>query len=269
MIFRKYLYSLSLGVKETMMYRADFFMTLSSAAFPIMIQVFMWQALYKGAQTAELFGRGHAQMMAYSVSAAILWRLLRTGFEYDINEDIKNGGLSKYVIRPVGYLPYRLSCFLGQKIGTLLGGLTLMALALSLVGLAFHTAPVTLSGVLLFLPALLLALALNFLIFFCVGMWAFWLSEIGFLFEAVRIVIVVLSGGIFPLEIFGNAMRTVLKCLPFSWAVGFPVDVLTGAAAGSAVLAGLAAQALWIGLMLLLSAFLWRLGSSKYLAAGG
>jgi hypothetical protein len=32
---------------------------------------------------------------------------------------------------------------------------------------------------------------LKLLIFFCVGMWAFWLSEIGFLFEAVvRIVIV-------------------------------------------------------------------------------
>ena len=266
---RKYMYALGLGVKETMAYRADFWMSIVSAAFPILIQIFMWQALFAGAGTGELFGRDHAGMLAYSVSAAILWRLLRTGFEYEINDDIKNGGLSKYVIRPMGYLPYRLSCFLGQKIGVLLGGLMLMGLALLGVGLAFQTMPVTVSGILLFIPVLMGALVLNFLIFFCVGMWAFWLSEIGFMFEAVRIVIVVLSGGIFPLEIFGDGMCSVLKYLPFAYAVGFPVDVLTGTVVGGAALAGLLMQAVWMGLMLLFSGFLWRMGSRKYLAAGG
>ncbi len=266
---RKYLYALGLGVKETMAYRADFWMSVASAAFPIFIQVFMWQALYGGSGGGELFGRSYAQMLAYSVSASILWRLMKTGFEYEINEDIKNGGLSKYVVRPVEYLPYRLSCFLGQKIGVLLSGLALLALALTGVGLYFHASPVGLAGALMFLPVLFLALILNFLIFFCVGMWAFWLSEIGFLFEAVRIVIVVLSGGIFPLEVFGDAVGGALKLLPFSYAVGFPVDVLTGAAVGGQVLWGMLFQLVWIGLMVAFSRFLWNLGSRKYLAAGG
>ena len=266
---RKYLYSLGLGLKESMAYRADFWLGLSSAVFPIVIQIFMWQALYGGADGGTLFNRSHAQMMAYSVSASIFWRLLRTGFEYEINQDIKNGGLGKYVIRPIEYLPYRLSCFLGQKFSTLLSGLALMALALTGVGLYFNTAPVSLQGALLFIPVLIGALVLNFLIFFCVGMWAFWLSEIGFMFEAVRIVIVVLSGGIFPLDIFGSAVCGVLKLLPFNYAVGFPVDVLTGALTGTAVLTGAVSQIVWIGLMLLFSRFLWNLGSRKYLAAGG
>ena len=100
-------------------------------------------------------------------------------------------------------------------------------------------------------------------------MWAFWLSEIGFLFEAVRIVIVVLSGGIFPLEVFGDTVCGVLKLLPFTYAVGFPVDVLVGATTGVSVLTGLLCQWVWIGLMTLLSRFLWNLGAKKYLAAGG
>ncbi len=269
MTLRKYMYSLGLGVKETMAYRADFWLGLVSAAFPIIIQIFMWQALYAGAGTEELYGRSYGQMLAYSVSAAIFWRLLRTGFEYEINDDIKNGGLSKYVIRPVGYLPYRLSCFLGQKIGVMIGGLSLMALALLGVGLYFHASPANISGILMFIPTLLGALVLNFLVFFCVGMWAFWLSEIGFMFEAVRIVIVVLSGGIFPLDIFGDTVCGLLKYLPFAYAVGFPVDVLIGAVTGPAVITGLLSQAVWIGLMLLLSGVLWNLGSKKFLAAGG
>ena len=266
---RKYLYVLSLGIKETMAYRADFWIGIASAVFPILIQIFMWQALYGGADGATLFNRTYAQMMAYSVSASLLWRLLKTGFEYDIKEDIKNGGLSKYVIRPVEYLPYRLSSFLGQKIAVLLSGLALMALALTGVGLYFHEMPVTLSGVLFFIPVLLGALVLNFLLFFCVGMWAFWLSEIGFMFEAVRIVIVVLSGGIFPLEIFGDTVCRFLKYLPFNYAVGFPVDVLTGAAARPEILAGIAFQLIWIGLMTAIGRGLWNLGTKKYLAAGG
>ncbi len=269
MTIRKYLHSLGLGLKEAIAYRADFWLGVASAAFPIFIQVFMWQALYGGAGKAELYGRNYAQMLAYSVTAAILWRLLRTGFEYDINEDIKNGGLSKYIVRPIHYLPYRLSNFLGQKLGALVGGLSLLALALAGVGFAFQASPVNVGGVLLFLPAVLGAIVLNFLIFFCVGMWAFWLSEIGFLFEAVRMVIVVLSGGIFPLEIFGATVSQVLKYLPFSYAVGFPVDVLLGAVSGPAVFLGYAAQLCWIGLLIGFSRWLWNLGSRKFLAAGG
>jgi ABC-2 type transport system permease protein len=266
---RKYLYSLGLGIKETMAYRMDFWLQIASAVFPITIQVFMWQALYGGAGGSVLYDRSYAQMMAYSVSAALLWRLLKTGFEYEINDDIKNGGLSKYVIRPMEYMPYRLSCFLGQKLAVLLGGLGLMALALTGVGAYFHASPVTLGGALWFIPILLGALALNFLIFFCVGMWAFWLSEIGFLFEAVRIVIVVLSGGIFPLEIFGGTLGGALKLMPFHYAVGFPVDVLVGAVAHADVLKGIAIQIVWIFLMILFSRMLWNLGTKKYLAAGG
>ena len=266
---RKYLYSLSLGIKETMAYRGDFWLGIFSAVFPILIQIFMWQALYQGADNGILYGRSYAQMLAYSVSASLLWRLLKTGFEYEINDDIKNGGLSKYVIRPIAYLPYRLSCFLGQKIAVLLSGIALIALALTGVGLYFQASPVNASGVFLFIPILFGALVLNFLIFFCVGMWAFWLSEIGYMFEAVRIVIVVLSGGIFPLEIFGDTVCGLLQFLPFNYAVGFPVDVLTGMVTRSAALIGILFQLVWIVFMTLISLRLWSLGKNKYLAAGG
>lgn len=266
---KKYLYAMSLGVQEAMTYRSDFWLQIASAAFPIFIQTFLWQALYGGSGQSALYGRSFAQMLSYSVAAAILWRLLRTGFEYEINDDIKNGGLSKYVVRPIEYLPYRLSCFLGQKLAVLLSGLALIALALTCVGLYFHSTTVSVQSALLFLPALLGAMALNFLIFFCVGMWGFWLQEIGFMFEAVRIVIVVLSGGIFPLEVFGPTVGEALKYLPFSYAVGFPVDVLTGTITGGAAFAGLLVQLLWIALLTGFSRALWKKGCGKYLAAGG
>ncbi len=269
MWMRKYMRAFGVGLQSAMEYRADFLIGMLSAAFPILIQVFMWAAIYGGSGNTMMFNRSFAQMITYSVMAAIISRLVRTSFEYEVNDDIKNGGLSKYVIRPMGYLPYRMSCYLGQKAGQFVAAIGLLAAALLVLSGVFHRSVVTLGGVLAFIPALMLAFVLNFMIFFCVGMWAFWLSEIGFLFEAVRIVFVVLSGGIFPLDIFGASVQRLLTFLPFGYTVNFPVDVLTGVVYGADMLCGFAVQSVWILLLSGLSALLWKIGSGKYLAAGG
>lgn len=267
MLIHKYLRAYTIGLVSALEYRANFVIGMLSASFPILIQVYMWNAIYGSSET--MFNRSYSQMIAYTVLAAIISRLIRTGFEYEINDDIKNGGLSKFVIRPVGYLPYRMSCFLGQKTGHLAAGLLLLTASIGIISIIFHTAAVSLMGVVLFLPAIALAFVLNFMIFFCVGMWAFWLSEIGFLFEAVRIVIIVLSGGIFPLDIFGPTIQRVLSFLPFYYTVNFPVDVLCGTIDATAIPLAFAVQATWIVLLTGFSALLWKCGSGKYLAAGG
>ncbi len=266
---RKYFHAFSTALQSTMEYRTDFLLGMIGAAFPIFIQVFLWTAIYGGNEGAVFYSRSYGQMIAYTVIASILNKMIRTSFEYEVNNDIKNGDLSKYIVRPILYLPYRLSCFLGQKTGHLTASLGLLALALVILTLLFGRGVIGLSGVFAFIPALIMAFVLNFMIFFCVAMWAFWMNEIGFSFEAVRIVFIVLSGGIFPLDIFGEAMGKVLKFLPFSYTVNFPVDVLSGVKSGMQVVMGFGMQLFWIALLWGLSLFLWKTGSRKYLAAGG
>ena len=58
---------------------------------------------------------------------------------------------------------------------------------------------------------LALAVTLNFLIFYCISAMAFWIVEVGFLFEGIRIVFVLLSGGIFPLEVFGTRLNLNIR----------------------------------------------------------
>mgnify|MGYP007000010321 FL=1 len=61
-------------------------------------------------------------------------KLVITGFEYQINEDIKDGGLNKYLIRPVNYCGYRFCSYLGEKMPQLI-----LLLLISIVGLIFLT----------------------------------------------------------------------------------------------------------------------------------
>jgi len=264
----KYARAFILGMQNGLEYRADFFLNMTSAVFPIFIQIFMWSAIYEKTGEGAMFGYTYAQMIAYTVLASILYRLLRTGFEYEISEDIKSGGMDKFIIRPISHFPYRFCVFIGQK--TVQTGLiSLVLLSAAIIITRFTGLVIGWQQVVSFLPTFLLAYILNFILYYMVSAIAFWLSEIGFFFEAVRIVFLAMSGGIFPIEVLGGNLTKILRVLPFQYTINFPVDVLNGRITGSELLQGIAFQVMWCFILGVLSFLIWRQGSKKYVAVGG
>ena len=258
----------AIGMQNALEYRMDFVLNMFSAVFPIFIQLFMWSAIYGKTGQGAMFGYTYSQMIAYTVLAGILNRLLRTGFEYEISDDIKTGGLNKYIIRPIYHFPYRLALFLGSR--TVQTGLMAGIVFLSMFFVARYTGlPIGPAQVAGFLPVFALSFVLNFVLYYCLSAIAFWLAEIGFFFEAVRIVFIALSGGIFPISVLGERVAGVLRWMPFQYTINFPVDVLNGRIAGMGLLQGIAVQLIWIGLLSGLSAWIWHVGSKKYVAVGG
>jgi ABC-2 type transport system permease protein len=192
---------------------------------------------------------------------------VRTGFEYDINEDIKGGGLDRYLVKPMNYFGFRLSAFLGDK--GIQAAFMAILLAASVAVLAFVLGfPVALGAILAFAVSLPLAFILNFLIFWCVGMAAFWLTDIGFLFEAVRIVIISAAGGIFPLEVLGPGPAAFLRLLPFRFTIQFPTELLAGRVPPSALLGAFALASVWIAVLAVVSRLLWKAGVRRFAAVG-
>jgi ABC-2 type transport system permease protein len=267
-VLHKYSKAFEMGFQMALEYRINFLISLISAAYPIFIQTFMWTAIFNASAGDVVYGYTYRQMIAYTFLAGLITRIVRTGFEYDIMDDVKNGKYSKFLVQPMGYFPYRLSSYFGQKLPSLV--IILAILAAVLVGLnAFWGVSITLGRILLFLLVLALAVTLNFLIFYCISAVAFWIIEIGFLFEGIRIVTILLSGGIFPLEVFGERFVQVMKLLPFKYTVSYPINVLNGRLALAEVGEGILIQLVWIGACYLLAGFLWRLGGKRYVAVGG
>jgi ABC-2 type transport system permease protein len=265
---QKYAKSFELGFQTALEYRINFLISLVSAAYPIFIQTFLWTAIYQNSTEQVVYGYTYRQMIAYTFLAGLVARLVRTGFEYEIMDDVKSGKYSKFLVQPLGYFPYRLCSYFGQKLPgqSMIFGI----LAVVLLGLnTFWGFPLELPRVLAFLVTLLLATGLNFLIFYCFSAVAFWIVEIGFLFEGIRIVTILLSGGIFPLEVFGERFLQVVNLLPFKYTVNFPINVLNGKVAPAEIILGIGVQCLWIAGCLLLAKALWREGSKRYVAVGG
>ena len=257
----------SMGMQKAMTYRADFFLSLISCVFPIIMQVYLWTALFK-VGAADTNGYTYEQMILYTLLAGVTSRIVSTGFELDVAKDIKNGELSRYLVKPVNYGGYYFAQFIGGKVSAVLFLLIITAVVLTGSAVALGTVVEPLR-VLLYIASLFLALILNFSIFFTIALLGFWLTEIGQLFGTISIVIMVISGGVFPLDIFGKVASTMASLLPFGYTTQFCVNIINGRLAIEAIGQGFVVQIVWISIFTALHVIMWSAGTKHYTAVGG
>lgn len=110
---------------------------------------------------------------------------------------------------------------------------------------------------------------LNFLIYYCISSIAFTITEAWGVFFGITQGILMLSGRIFPLDVFGENIAKVLGMLPFKYIVYYPVNIVNGRLSPDEILYGATVQIVWIIVMILLSSFCWKLGMKKYVVVGG
>jgi ABC-2 type transport system permease protein len=264
----KYFKAFELGFQAALEYRMNFLFSLISAAYPIFIQTFMWTAIFQSSSSNLVYGYTFRQMIAYTFLAGLISRIVRAGFEYEIMEDVKTGKFSRFLVQPIGYFLYRLSSFMGQKLPEM--SMIIAILVFVLAGLnLFWGVTLEFYRILIFILILFLAIILNFLIFYCFSAMSFWIVEVGFLFAGIRIVTILLSGGIFPLEVFGEGFLKVMNFLPFKFTVNYPINVINGKILPGDIGLGILIQCLWIIICLVVANILWRIGSRRFVAVGG
>lgn len=256
------------GLAKAFQYKGDFYFGLVGVVFPLAMQYFLWKGIFSAADGAEVFGYSFSSMLLYSFFACLLSKILSVDFVYEINEDIKNGGLAKYLVRPVNYELYALFGYFGEKSTVTLCSLGLI-LAAYIAGNMYAGQGVPIGNLLCFFAVLPLSVLLNFLIYFMASGAAFWLRDASGAIFITTLVGNILSGGIFPLDIFPGGVQIFLKALPFSYTNYFPVSVLCGSAGRGEILAGVLAQIVWIAVCWALGRTVWRAGLNIYTAVGG
>lgn len=266
---KKYFAAARMGLQHSLEYRFDFFIGIISSIFPVIIQVFLWYALYGGTNTGtSMYGYDFAQMMAYVAIAGTVSRFVGTGIENTVNSDIHSGGLSTFLVRPVKYVRFRVFQTIGEKLVSTIIFVIFTAAVLTILNLVLGF-EIVLINILFFLVALILATVLNFYLFFIISLAAFWLTEVGSLFGVLSVTLMVLSGGVFPISIFGEWYIKISQFLPFSYTIYFPISVMTGAFDAAKIMTGIVIQLIWIFGLWLISKFVWKIGLTKYVAVGG
>ena len=264
----KYKMSFWTGLSVSMEYRFDFLMNMLSTIFPIIIQVFLWTAIYEGATEKSMYGYSFAQMLIYTCMAGVVSKFVATQVEEKVNEDIHSGGLNKFLVMPVSYILFRLVYAIGGKVFSMavIFGLANILLFFFHFSGTYVMNPIQIAG---FIPTLMLGMILNFLLFTLISLSAFWLTEVGSFFHAIGVIIMIISGGVFPVEIFGNGFVQVTQYLPFLYTTGFPIRVITGSVSGEKIVIGMCFQVVWSIILWIVVGIVWNRGIKRYSSVGG
>jgi ABC-2 type transport system permease protein len=127
----------------------------------------------------------------------------------------------------------------------------------------------TLWSGLVFIPALILAFFVRFLIEWTLALAAFWTTRVNAINQVYFVLMLFLAGQIAPLSLFPGWIQTIANILPFRWMLGFPVQLFLGQLTPIQALEGLAAQVAWVIFSLVLLRLVWRAGVKAYSAVGG
>ena len=144
-------------------------------------------------------------------------------------------------------------------------------LAMAIVlGLVLRPA-VALSGpaILAFVVALLLAVALRFLLAYALALLALWSERADALLGLNDTLLFLLAGQVAPTAVLPGALRGIATVLPYRYMIGFPIELLLGRLSPAQVRAGFACQLGWLATALLLQKIVWKQGIRRYSAVGG
>lgn len=267
-LFRKYGHVFAVGLQGALVYRWNFFIRGSFSLIHLCLIFVLWGAAFSGIGT--MGGFDVRQTLTYFIVVLALQFMVGAFNEdYQIGEEIRNGLINQFLLKPVNYFGYRLSLFTSARaVSGLLVFVPLLAVSPWIAdNLAFPSDPWRIP---VGIVAMVLAAALQFTIAFCFGMLAFWFLEIqGFVILSYAIE-TSLGGTLFPLDLLPPHILAVARYLPFPYQMYFPAAIITGRVGTlPAALQGLAIQGAWVLLLMLAARGLWAGGLRKHTAVGG
>ncbi|HXY84210.1 MAG TPA: ABC-2 family transporter protein [Gaiellaceae bacterium] len=260
-----YLATMRAAIQTQLQYRvANYFYMLGMVAEPV-IYLVVWSSI-ADSSGGTVDGLTAGQLAAYY----IVWTLVRNMnivfgapfWEFRIRE----GQLSGQLLRPLHPLHYDVAYFAGWKI-VVIGLWIPIAIVLSAL---FHPDlhPTALE-IAVFCVAIWGAYLVRTMFQSTIGMLNFWTTRGGAMFDLYMTLELLLSGRLVPLQLMPGWVQTLATFLPFKWTFYFPIESLVGDMSTRSLLLGLAAQALWVGIGLLLFRLAWRSAIKRFSAVGG
>ena len=267
----KYRHVFLVGLQSNLVYRWHFLIRASFSAFHLVVVFMLWGAAYAG--KTEIGGYNIAQTMTYFVALMIMQFFISAFNEdYQVSEEIRNGLINQFLLKPINYYLYRLGIFGSARLVSGLLAIVPLLVAIPFLHdyLALPAGPGEAWRLCLGLPAMAMSALIQFTIAFCFGLLAFWFLEIQSFIILSYAVETLLAGQVFPLDLLPRTLYVISQYLPYYYQMYFPVAIFTGRINDPVSAArGLCLQFAWLVILLLISRLLWTRGLRRHTAVGG
>lgn len=229
-----------------------------------LINIVVWKAVARS-QGGTAGGMTEGQYAAYFIVVMVINQLTFSWHMWEMGWRVQSGTFSGLLMRPLHPIHGDISVNVAFKALTLI-----VLLPASVVfSLVFHAEytwkPLHLLAV---LPAIALAALLLFVVEWCIGLAAFWITKTNALFQLYTSTYFFLAGMIAPLALLPEPARIAASILPFRWMLSFPVETALGRTDGRDIAIGFAMQIVWIGIALAMLHVCWKRAVRHYSAVG-
>ena len=252
-----------------MSYRVDFWLnSVVCLVGGILIPYFMWKAIFGTSTESVIGGYTFAGMLLYYILAVLLCRIIQgPDLVLTLANDIYQGELSRYLLYPAGYAPFKYA----QHLGAMVPGLVQVTLFGTIFALLLPIPsdfPVTPARILACIVTVAIGNLLYFLMAYPIQALAFWADNVWSLTVLLRFGVSLLGGLFLPLSLFPEWAQSVLRYSPFPYLFWFPVNTLIDRVPFKEWLAGVTTALAWCVVLALFGRFVWRRGELSYSGVG-
>lgn len=250
---------------QTISYRLNFVVWRFRVFLSLVSTYFLWFTLIPSGKTIADYNQ--YAILTYILGGSIVYSIVLSTRVADVANDITQGDLSNYLMRPVNYIGYYFAKDLGDKAMNIVFSLFEIFIFFLIVRPPFflQTHILNIVG---FVISIIFAVFINF----CINMF---LSFVGFFSAetwAPRFIFYVLigffAGTFFPLDIFPHWLFVFLNALPFSFLIYTPMKIYLGQLSFQNSLVALSISGFWAVALFVLLEILWKKGLRIYSAEG-
>jgi ABC-2 type transport system permease protein len=172
----------------------------------------LWKTTFAARGASLLSGFSISDMVWYLVASEVIAMSLPM-LTRRIDQEVRSGELAYLLGRPCSYVFYNFAQYLGER----LVRLALNAMVGAAIALVFVGPPhFTWQGMLAWPLVAFLALCIDFVAYFSIGLLAFWTEDTQPFTLIFSRMTLVFGGVLAPLDVFPQPLRTIAQVLPFS-----------------------------------------------------
>ena len=250
---------------EQWQYRANLIMYIFYWLVSPIIYLAVWTSIANA--NGDVSGLTANDFITYYMTLLIVDQLTSNIIIHIFAYKVQDGTLSAELIKPIHPM---LTATLVNDIAFKTLNLIVLTPIWIVLALLFKPdfASVSINGILLSIPAILLGYTINYLLSGTITSLAFWTTRVYSIHEFYYAMILLFAGQFVPLQLMPQTIQNIAKFLPFQLFMYLPIQTIQGKLTTGEITQGYITGVIWLAVALTLFRLVWREGVKRYSAVG-
>lgn len=246
-------------------YLSQVFSKILFCILSYLIQMYIWKSV---TASSSNFALNFGYMNRYILVSSLIGVFIAFDMSYIpiIEEKVKRGEIAIELSKPYNYIVYLFCEYLGKCMFKFFFNAIPLFLLMTAIGNVFNFKFIDL---LCFIPSLILAILMFFLLSVLFGFLSLLFVHVGNLHIIIDSSITLFSGSMIPLEMIPDRFKFIYELLPFQYFFYYPISIFLGRLSSSHILRVYLSQIVWILILILLTRFLYYYGQKRLQDFGG